>query len=313
MSQNKPSWGIVSTIRAPLPDILRFAAYHLDLGVDRLYLFLDEPNRHAVRVLRRHPRIEIRVCTDDYWQRREIARPEKHQVRQSTNATFIYGQTDLEWLAHIDVDEFLWASAPIPDLLREISPESLAVRVRPVEALAGGEDLYKAFVPAGPDRQDLIETIYPNFGAFLPSGFLSHVQGKLFVRTGIRSLRDRIHNIAVQNEIIPCKDELPGVDLCHHHASDWDHWYAHYRFRLERGSYQPGMTPNVAREKGGMNKHELLSWIEADQGPEGLRAFFDEMSAADSDVLKRLKDRGLVLHRPLNLDEKVAKHFPGSR
>lgn len=311
-SQKRPSWGIVSTIRAPLPDILRFAAHHIDLGVDRLYLFLDEPNRKAVRVLRRHPKIEIRVCTDDYWQRRGIARPDKHQVRQSKNATFIYGQTDMDWLAHIDVDEFLWTSTPIPDLLRDVPPDIPAARVRPIEALAGGNDLYKAFVPTKPNRQELIETIYPNYGAFLPSGFLSHVQGKLFVRAGIRFLKDRIHNIAVQNQIVPCKDELPGVDLCHHHAPDWDHWHAHYKFRLECGSYQPGMAPNVAREMGGMNKHELLSWIESEQGTDRLRAFYDEMSAADSGVLQRLKEHGLLLHRPLNLDQKVAKHFPGS-
>ncbi len=312
MSQNRPSWGIVSTIRAPLADILRFAAHHLDLGADRLHLFLDEPNRHAVRVLRRNPKIEVRVCTDDFWQRRKIERPEKHQVRQSKNASFIYGRTDLDWLTHIDVDEFLWSSTPIPDLLQAVPQETPAVRVRPIEALAGGKDHYKAFIPAGPDRPELIETIYPNYGAFLPSGFLSHTQGKLFVRTGIRHLKDRIHNIAVENEIVPCNVELSEVNLCHHHAPDWDHWYAHYRFRMARGSYQPGLAPNVARKLGGMNKHELLSWIEAEQGLEGLRAFFDEMSAADPGVRARLNELGMVLHRPLHLDEKVAKHFPGS-
>ncbi len=312
MTQDRPTWGIVSTIRAPLPDILRFAAHHLDLGADRLYLFLDEPNRRAVRVLRQHPRVEVRVCNAAFWQRRSRIRPEKHQVRQSANATFTYRRCDLDWLAHIDVDEFLWPASPIAQLLQDVPQDLPAVRVRPVEALAGDQDLYKAFIPSGPGREALVEMLYPNYGGFVLGGFLSHVQGKLFVRTGLKNLSYRIHNLFQNKEILPVKTELQQVDLCHRHAPSWDHWQAHYRFRLDRGSYQAGMTPNVPRERGGLNMHELLSWIEAEHGPEGLRAFFDEMSATDSDVRTRLEDHDLIRHRPLNLDQKVAKHFPGS-
>jgi hypothetical protein len=312
MTQANPTWGIVSTTRAPLADILRFAAYHLDLGVDRLVIFLDEPNRRAVRILREHPRIGVRVCNDAYWQRRKRARPEKHQVRQSFNANLIYRQTDLDWLAHIDVDEFLWSDTPIPDLLSAVPRHIPAVRVRPIEALTGDDDLYKAFIPAGSRRDELVEEIYPVYGGFVLGGFLGHVQGKLFVRTGLPNLRDRIHNLYQNGTFLPCKTELTGVDLCHRHAPDWDHWLAHYRFRLARGSYQPGGTLNVARERGGLNKHELLSWIEEDQGIEGLRAFFNEIGGADPNVRKRLHEHGMIRHRPLELEEKVAKHFPGS-
>jgi len=37
-------WGIVSTIKAPLEEIERFAAHHLELGADRLILYLDDDN-----------------------------------------------------------------------------------------------------------------------------------------------------------------------------------------------------------------------------------------------------------------------------
>ncbi len=312
MTQDRPTWGIVCTTRAPLDDILRFAAYHIDLGVDRLHLFLDEPNRRAVRVLRRHPKIEIRVCNAEFWQRRGIERPDKHQVRQSHNATFIYRQTDLDWLTHIDVDEFLWPLSPVADVLAHVPPDTPTARIRPIEALAGDDDMYKAYIPSGPDRSALVETLYPTFGAFVRGGFLSHMQGKLFARTGLKHIRDRIHNIHQNNQLIPDGIELSQIELCHRHAPDWDHWLAHYRFRLERGSYQSGMRPNVPREAGGLTMHELLSWIEGDQGQTGLQAFYDELSGSDPDTRARLKDHGLLRHRPLNLDEKVAKHFPGS-
>ena len=72
------------------------------------------------------------------------------------------------------------------------------------------------------------------------------------------------------------------------------------------------MVPNVPRERGGLNKNELFSWIEEELGTEGLRAFFDEISAVDPAVMQRLKDHDMIRHRPLNLDQKVAKHVPGS-
>ena len=312
MTQARQSWGIVATIRAPLDDILRFAAHHIDLGADRLHLFLDEPNRRTVRVLRRHPKVEIRVCNDDYWQRRGRERPDKHQVRQSFNANFIYDQTNLDWLAHIDVDEFLWPASPICDLLEDIPPDIPAIRIRPIEALAGDGDLYKTQLPKGSDGLALAGVIYPKYGGFVQGGFLSHVQGKLFVRKGLPNLKNRIHDLYQNNRLLPCKTEMTQIDLCHRHAPDWDHWLAHYRFRLERGSYQAGLTPNLPRERGGLNKFELLSWIEAENGLDGLRDFYDEISAADPKILARLKEHGMLRHRPLDLDRKVAKHFPGT-
>ncbi|MGV6803845.1 MAG: glycosyltransferase family 2 protein [Ruegeria sp.] len=311
-ARKKPRWGIVSTLRGPARDILGFAAYHLDLGADHLYLYLDEPNRRAFRILRRHPRITVRVCDDTFWASRKRQKPERHQVRQTVNATFTYRRTDLDWLAHIDVDEFLWPTDAIENLLQDVPTDVHAVRVRPIEALACGEELYKAFIPPGPNREALVETIYPNYGPFVLGGFLSHVQGKLFVRTGLENLNFRIHNLFQDKKIRPCKTELPQIDLCHRHAPDWDHWQAHFQFRLNRGSYQPGMAPNVNRDRGGLNMNELLSWIEAESGQEGLRAFYDELSGADPKVFARLKELGLIKHRPLHLEQKLQKHFPGS-
>ncbi|WP_367647755.1 glycosyltransferase family 2 protein [Ruegeria arenilitoris] len=309
---DNPTWGTVSTVRGSAPDILRFVAYHLDLGVDRMYIYLDEPNPKAFNALNRHPKVEVRNCDDGFWAYRQRERPDRHQTRQTANASFTYRNTDLDWLAHIDVDEFLWSSIPVRDQLRSVPPQTAAARVRPIEALSGSDDMYKAYIPSGPDREALVQSIYPNYGGFVLGGFLSHVQGKLIVRTGMKHLSFRIHNLFQNKVLLPCKFELPGLELCHRHAPDWEHWVAHYRFRLERGSYQPGMSPNVPREHGGLNMNELLSWIEAEEGPDGLRAFFDEMGGADPEARARLDDHGMVLHRPLDLEGKLRKHFPGS-
>ncbi|WP_050602252.1 glycosyltransferase family 2 protein [Ruegeria sp. 6PALISEP08] len=306
------TWGIVSMVRGPTEDVLRFAAHHLDLEVDVLYVFMDEPNPRTFQALDDHPRVQVQLCDDAFWQKQGRPRPEKHQVRQSLNATLTYRSTPMDWLAHIDVDEFLWSAKPIAGTLQEVPRHVHAARVRPIEALAGGVDLYKAHIPQSPGRNSLVETLYPTYGAFILGGFLSHVQGKLFVRTGLEKLSFRIHNLYQNKKLLPCKFELPDVDLCHRHAPDWDHWIGHYQFRKNRGSYQAGMAPNVPREQGGLNKNELFNWIEAEQGMDGLRAFYDEMSGADPNIRARLDQHGLLRHRPLDLDKKLAKHFPGT-
>ena len=53
------TWGVVSMVRGPAQDILRFAAHHLDLGADRLYLYLDEPNPEAQHQLEQHPKVQV--------------------------------------------------------------------------------------------------------------------------------------------------------------------------------------------------------------------------------------------------------------
>lgn len=303
------TWGIVSTVRGDALDILRFAAYHLDLGVDRLYIYLDEPNPQAFEALDAHPKVDVCNCDDAYWGKRNRERPEKHQLRQTANSSFTYRRCEQDWLAHIDLDEFLWPSEPISSLLGSVPENYPSARVRPVEAIAEAKDLYKAFIPIGPDREALIQDLYPNYGAFVLGGFLSHVQGKLFVRTGMRKISFRIHNLFQDKKPVHKKFELPQIDLCHRHAPDWDHWQAHYQFRMERGSYQPGMSPNIPRELGGLNKNELFNWIEEERGEAGLRAFYDELSGADPDVRARLQEHGLIKHRPLELDSKLRKHF----
>ncbi|MEM8560005.1 MAG: glycosyltransferase family 2 protein [Bacteroidota bacterium] len=85
-----------------------------------MYVYMDEPNRAAFRTLRHHPKVRARLCDDEFWKTRKRQRPDKHQIRQTVHATFAYRNTHLDWLAHIDVDEFLWTSAPVRDLLHSV-------------------------------------------------------------------------------------------------------------------------------------------------------------------------------------------------
>lgn len=308
----QPTWGLVATIKAEAEAILDFAAWHLEQGAHRLLLYLDAPCPAAMPHLQSHPRIRVIVTDAAHWQKRRGRVPEKHQVRQSLNATRAYRRQagDLDWLIHLDVDEFLWTEAPVADHLAALSQEVLCARVRPLEKLAGGQESFKARVPPGPQQAEILARLYPRYGAFVKGGFISHVQGKLFLRTGLQDVDLRIHNAFVAGEENPGQVELPQVDLCHIHAKDWAQWRDHYRYRLQKGSYRAELSPARKRELGGVSLHELLCLLEAEEGESGLRGFFDEVCAEGPALSAALAAEGLLRRCPLPLARIRAKQFP---
>ncbi|TDE40228.1 glycosyltransferase family 2 protein [Antarcticimicrobium sediminis] len=306
------TWGLVATIKAPVREILDFAAHHIELGAHRLYLFLDAPNPEAQATLKPHPKVRVFTCDEAHWNRLGIKRPVKHQVRQAANATHAYHRKggELDWLIHMDVDEFLWPDNPLANLLDALPADALCARIRPAEALAGDGTLFKGFIPGGPERAATVARLYPRFGAHVKGGFLSHVAGKLFVRTGIDPLEIRIHNVFRGAEMNPGEVALATTLLLHCHAKSWEDWIAAYRYRLSHGSYRAELAPARPRDKGGLTLHEVLSEIEASEGDSGLRAFYDEL-CVDSPALCSALDAAGLLHRcELQLDAKRQKQFP---
>ncbi|MDF3383749.1 MULTISPECIES: glycosyltransferase family 2 protein [Sulfitobacter] len=304
-------WGLVATILAPAEEIRRFAAYHLEAGAHRLYLYLDAENPEAFESLKAHPKIRVTTCDEAYWQRLCGKRPQKHQVRQSQNATRAYNRADdVDWLIHMDVDEFIVSDRPVDEVLATLPPAQTITRIRPMEALAGDGTAFKAFIPNGPERAQIVSALYPTYGDYVKGGFLSHLAGKVFVRTGMAEVRLQIHNAFQNDTMIDGPEQQPGIDLAHLHAKSWPEWLAAYRYRLEKGSYRADLAPNRPRDRGGLSMHELFSMIESEGGEPGLRAFFDEVCADTPELRETLKDHGLLRLADLDLDAKVSRHFP---
>ena len=306
------TWGLVSTIKAPTGAILNFAAHHLDIGAHRIHIFLDEDCPEARRALAAHPRCTVTVTDDGYWAKRR-QRPDKHQARQTVNATRAYRRRPgVDWLAHIDVDEFLHPEgASLAGQLDALPQGARTVRVRPIEALAqingDAPQLFKGCHPRQSPRNTQTEEIYPTYGALLNGGFLSHVAGKIFVRTGQEKVSLRIHNAFDEAGQIANDHDLTETHLCHFHAPSWEAWQSAYRFRLASGSYRPDL-------KGALSipttMNALFNAIEQDGGEAALRAFYDEVCTATPALCARLEARGLLHRIDLNLDTKRARHFP---
>lgn len=306
-----PRWGLVATIRADADEILRFAAYHLSAGAHRLFIYLDAPCPPAQAALQAHPKCRVTSCDAAHWKALIGKRPVKHQSRQTLNATHAYARAaDVDWLTHIDVDEFLVSERPVADHLAAVPPEVKTARARPMEMLGGDGTAFKRFIPNGPERERIVNAVYPTFGEYIKGGFLSHLAGKVFVRTGMEGITIRIHNAFRGPDMIEGTQELHDLRLAHAHAKSWEDWQAAYRFRLEKGSYRAELGPAKPRVRGGLTLNEFFAILEAEEGEAGLRAFYHEVCADTPDHRARLAAHDLLHRADLQLSTHLATHFP---
>lgn len=314
-------WGIVATIKANAKEIISFVAHHLELGVDELHIYLDTPCPRAEEALAGNPRVKIIQCDEKYWRmrrpREEHQRPPMHQARQFANAKWAYMHNNVDWLIHIDVDEFLWAERDVRDQLAALPDTALCARIRPLEALSTeGQDLPKGVTPfksaalEWDQRRRETRDIYPTYGDFLNGGFLSHLAGKMAVRTGQPDMMVKIHNVEQNGTLNPGEAELPDLTLCHMHAHTWDQWRKSLTYRRRKGSYRAELAPPVAPpgtkpDPDALNLNQLFDMIEEHGGDAALRGFFEEVCLATPALRERLDRYGRLQMR--NLDLKAAR------
>ncbi|MEM8774903.1 MAG: glycosyltransferase family 2 protein [Pseudomonadota bacterium] len=316
---SKTSWGVVSTIKASTNDILNFAAYHLDLGAQLVQIYLDEDDPVARAKLREHSKCRVIHTDAGYWKRRkgEKGRPIKHQVRQAANATHCYRKhTDIDWLLHADVDEFVWSTASVSDQLAALPADVMIARVRPIEILAddpsdppiSGSAWCKGCSSVSGTRRNETAAIYPTYGEHLKGGFLSHVFGKIFVRTGQPNVTVNIHRAFQRQEDSLKTEELETIKLAHAHAATWEKWIGHYKYRLEHGSYRDSLRPPL-NDGTTLNMNALFSTLEKEGGETALREFYQEVCIATPELRGRLAEHGHLYCVMLDLEAKRAKHF----
>lgn len=236
------TWGLVATVKAPQEQVLAFIAHHLTLGADRIWICFDDPEDPAFAAVSVLPKVTALRCTDAYWQA-DGGRHDRHQNRQVRNARHVQRACTLDWLGHIDVDEFIHAPRPVADILAEQPPKSVVRRMDPFEAMHNPDlpdDIFTAVQFRGPLRDEhhgLRAPILQDYAAMLPKGNLSHTAGKCFCRPSAPGVALRLHAVALRGERLAAEPH-PELRLLHFHAQDYTAWRRALPFRLERGAYQ---------------------------------------------------------------------------
>ena len=318
---NASRWGIVCTVLAPPETLGDFLAYHLDLGASEIHVFLDDDSPENLAAFGDTDRVYIHKTHDGFWERHKRGyRPEKHQTRQAWAANWLYHHhpLELDWITHIDVDEFLCPQGDIGQILAKAEPHENWLRIRPAEALVyeGAEGLdpdttyAKAYSPHRPKDNFIFDDIYPTFWRYLRSGFLSHLQGKLFFRTNQNRQIIDIHITARRGIPIPPDRVLDEIELCHLHYPSRKIWSEKVPFRMERGSYIAADPDKLKAEAFDLNLHHLFSILSAKDSEVTLDDFFDEVCLASPKLIEKLRDHNLLKTFQLDTQNKRRAYFP---
>lgn len=299
-------WGVVSTIKAPALDIARFIAWHLDMGAADIVIHLDLPDPDLADHLA-NPKVRFVQCDDAYWAQAPEKARESHQLRQAYNATRAYNRSNMDWLCHIDVDEFLLTEAPLATHLATTPDDAAYARITPVEMMASDDPWttqahFKRARKHAKRKKHELRKIYPTFGGFVPEGFISYSGGKNIARVGLPNVRFGIHAMLHKGAKITNGHPLPDVVIGHAHAPNWEAFKSHFQFRLNKGSYRK-------KDNGNIVLNDILTVIIDEEGDAGLRRFFDEMCVASPERLDLLAAHDMLLTWRLDLDEKVTRHF----
>jgi hypothetical protein len=312
-SRSTRRWGTVSLVKAPVAAILRFAAHHLDVGASAVHLYLDDPDPRTFDALSRQPGLHVTACDAAWWATQKKPRMPAHQMRQAWVATQCYAQVmhDLEWLAHIDVDEYLLPLRPVADVLAAIPPDQAGVLLQPVELLAEPTTAgvaapcaarFKTTPRMAGQDKSVLDQLYPTFGAHLRGGYVSHLEGKMVVRTGIDGLRVGVHGLLLDGAAVDNRQVCADILLGHAHAPDWAAFRAHLDFRMTRGSYRKS-------DEEGFRLRDVLTYLLETEGEPGLHAFFTEVCTARPDLVTALQDLGMLVTWPLDPDGAVRRQF----
>ena len=135
---------IVTTLQAPLHETLMFVNYHLNIGVDHLYLFFDDPTDAAADALVQRRRVTCVRCDLEYWNGSNSPTHRSINERQRVNAHAgldLARRAGFDWIVHMDSDELLHSEKRLDERLAEVPREVHALKFPTMEGWSTGSNI----------------------------------------------------------------------------------------------------------------------------------------------------------------------------
>ena len=191
-------WGLVSTVSEPAPLVLAFVAHYASLGASQIDIHLDVPDADLAERLLQVPGCNVFQKTVRDWVRAGHFGPPSPPRRQAFNAQESYSDASVDWLLHVDADEFLIDREAVFAKLSSVSPDADFLSLRPMERVTiAGEpeaEIFSGTFRHLVELQNLpaIAPIYGEAMQYLDFGLSGNGRPKSFCRTG-RGLLMGVH------------------------------------------------------------------------------------------------------------------------
>lgn len=298
------SWGVALTAHEPTALLLANVGWHISAGADEVHVYLDDPCDPAAPLLEAIAGVQVTRCDAAHWREAapSLRRPPTHRRRQALNANHALARCGVDWLVHLDADEFLMQDRPL-------GQEMAAVRALDCELyFPVAERMYlpgpqqtiwdgvfrgctRALIRRG-DGIDNDRVIYGDHVECLDFGVLGHSAGKCAVpRDG--DYRLGIHwSFRGEGRRRAERFRSTAARLLHFDGLTPLQWWTKLRRYTE---YDPADF-NVAAHR--QRQIDLAAAVGA--SPEGRELLHRELKECGPDLRARLRALGLLLEVPFD-------------
>lgn len=309
-----------TTLDCPTEVLIPWVSYHLNVGIDHMFLFFDNPDHPGIAAVEGDPRVTAVRCDASYWPggaaKRERLTLHQRQWFNADKGLQFARQRQFDWIVHIDSDELLYYPGRLHDALDALPASIEVVRFRVYEAIP--EQLHYdhpfahiRYFRVGPMRptaktrpRSLAEWLtasgrvlsyYARLGfakLLCPAArgpFLrGHTGGKSAVRTQAPIQGMGVHLPAPPPGHFYRDFFLPGGALLHYDCGDFDSWLAKWRGRAEER--------HVPRNRDVKRRRQLARFAAAQSQhiPEALISLFRYQYMMGAHERRCLEALGLV-------------------
>lgn len=231
---------IISTIRAPLNETIIFVNYHLNIGVDELIIFFDDPQDAAISFCNKYSQVTCIRCDESHWQKhgnQKLPSLEERQVINVNIGTEIAKIEGCQWIIHIDSDELIY---PYGNLQKILSKCEADVLIFTINEAVPEEDYYDNIFSAALFKKisrsikvKLAMLLGCRRSFFEGAYFKGHVDSKAAVRISSKIKQMGIHRPKfISNDLVVVK-KTRQIKLLHYDCVGVDAWKSKWISRID--------------------------------------------------------------------------------
>ncbi len=180
----------ISTIKCPFDELVLFVNYHLNIGIDKIILFFDDPDDKGISFFENNENVICTACNKEYWLNKQKNNTpfslDERLLINVNEGVEIARKLNCTWIIQIDGDELIYSKENIASLLENTTAD--AVRLSILEAVSEKEEYETIFQPSlfkiksGSKKIKLAKALGCNQAIYNNEYFRGHTASKMFVK-----------------------------------------------------------------------------------------------------------------------------------